>query len=141
MNRHQQRVMLLFSLLLISAALLGCANNAPVAPSADAAIVYEQERRRALASIAEAEQAGAQELGSAQLTLARDKLRAAEEAAEDDEAERARRLAVEANLDADLAAAIARNRQTQELVTEVRAGLRTLEDELQRTEGTELDRP
>jgi hypothetical protein len=141
MNRHQQRVMLLFSLLLISAALLGCANNAPVAPSADAAVAYEQERRRALASIAEAEQAGAEEHGSAQLTLARDKLRAAEEAAEDDEAEQARRLAVEANLDADLATAIARNQQTQALVTEVRAGLRTLEAELRRTEGAALNRP
>jgi hypothetical protein len=142
MNRHQQRVVLLFSLLLISAALLGCANNsARVAESAGASIAYEQDLARARASIAEAEKAGAEEHGSAQLTLARDKIRAAEDAAEDGESERARRLAVEANLDADLATAITRNRQTQALVTEVRAGLRTLEDELRRTEGTDLNRP
>ena len=49
--------------------------------------------------------------------------------------EQARRLAVEADLDADLATAITHNQQTQALLTEVRSGLRTLEDELRRTEG------
>jgi len=141
MNRHQQRVVLLFSLLLISAALLGCANNGPVAGSAAAPVAYEEDIERARASIAEAENAGAEELGSAQLTLAREKLTAAEDAVEDGASERARRLAVEAALDADLATAIARNRQTQALVTEVRSGLRTLEEELRRTEGAELDQP
>jgi hypothetical protein len=141
MNRHQQRVVLLFSLLLISAALLGCANNAPVAGSAAALVAYEKDIERARASIAEAEEAGAEELGSAQLTLARDKLTAAEDAVEDGASERAQRLAVEAALDADLATAIARNRQTQALVTEVRSGLRTLEEELRRTEGAELNQP
>jgi hypothetical protein len=141
MNRHQQRVVLLFSLLLISAALLGCASNAPVAGSAAALVAYEEDIERARASIAEAENAGAEEHGNAQLTLARDKLTAAEDAVEDGASERARRLAVEAALDADLAAAIARNRQTQALVTEVRSGLRTLEEELRRSEGGELDQP
>ena len=146
MNRHQQRVVLLFSLLLISAALLGCANNTrvddtPVAESAEVSAAYEQDLERARASIAEAEKAGAEELGRAPLTLARDKVRAAEEAADDGESERARRLAVEANLDADLATAITRNRQTQALATEIRSGLRTLEDEVRRVEGADLDRP
>jgi hypothetical protein len=138
MNRHQQRVVLLFSLLLISAALLGCAGNRPATASA---VAYEQDFERARASIAEAEKAGAEELGSAQLTLARDKLRAAEDAVEDGESERGRRLAIEANLDADLATAITRNKQTQALVTEVRSGLRTLEDELRRSDGADLGRP
>jgi hypothetical protein len=93
---------------------------------------YEQDLMRARASITEAEQAGAAQFGSRELTLAREKLRAAEEAAEDGEEERARELAVEADLDADLAAAKTRNQQTQALVTEVRSGLRTLEDELRR---------
>jgi hypothetical protein len=128
---------LLFSLLLISAALLGCANNRP----ADATTVaYEQDFDRARASIAGAERAGAEEHGRAQLTLAREKLRAAEEAVEDGETERARRLAVEAHLDADLAIAIARNEETQALVAEVQSGLRTLEEQLRRTDGAG-DRP
>ena len=131
MNRHQQRVALLFGLLLITAAMLGCANDNNRVTGA-----YEQDLTRARASIAEAEQAGAARYGSAELASARDKLRAANEAAEEGELERARRLAVEADLDADLAAARTRNQETQELVSEVRAGLRTLESELQRNQGS-----
>ena len=85
--------------------------------------------------VIEAEQAGADRFGSAELSLARDKLRAAEDAADDGAAERAQRLAVEADLDADLAAAITRNQQTQALVSEVESTLRTLEDELRRSSG------
>lgn len=130
MNRHQQRVMLLFGLLLISAAMLGCANNEPVASAQSA-----QDLSRARASITEAEQSGAERYGSADLMRAREKLRAAEDAAEDGEPERAQRLAVEADLDADLAAAKTRNQETQALVAEVQSTLRTLEDELRRNEG------
>jgi hypothetical protein len=134
MNRHQQRVVLLFGLLLISAALLGCANNARVAPAA-----YEQDLARARASIADAERSGAAQFGSAELALAREKLRAAERAAEEGSPERAERLAVEADLDAAVAAAVTRNRQTQVSADEVRAGLRTLEEELRRTDSAGFD--
>jgi len=140
MNRHSQRVMLLFGLLLISAALLGCASDARRSEAAPPA-AYDQELDRARASIAEAEQAGANEFGSAQITLARAKLRAAEEALDDGAIDRAVRLAVEADLDADVAAAITRNQQTQALASEVRSTLRTLEDELRRSDGVELARP
>lgn len=140
MNRHQQRVVLMFGLLLISVALIGCANNR-AADGRVAVPAYEQNLARARASISEAEQAGAAEFGGAQLTLARDKLREAESAADDGEPERADWLAVEADLDADLAAAITRNRQTQALVSEVESGLRTLEDELRRSEAPAFDRP
>lgn len=126
MNR-QQRVVLLFGLLLISVAMLGCAGNEQVTAPA-----YAQDLSRARASIAEAEQAGAERFGSAELSLARDKLRAAEDAAEDGEVQRAQQLALEADLDADLATAITRNQQTQALVSEVESTLRTLEDELRR---------
>jgi hypothetical protein len=136
MNRHQQRVALLFGLLLISAALLGCANS----PERVAAPAFEQDLARARASIDEAEQSGAAEFGGPQLTLARDKLRAAEDAAERGATERAQQLAVEADLDADLATAITRNRQTQALVAEVESGLRALEGELRRGENVELGR-
>ena len=134
MNRHQQRVMLLVGLLLISAAMLGCANNRAEPAARNIPSPYEQDLVRARTSLAAAEQAGAAEFGGPELTLARDKLRAAELAAESGEAEQAETLAVEADLDADLALAITRNRQTQTLAAEIQSGLRALEDELRRSE-------
>jgi len=142
MTRHQQRVALLFGLLLISVAVLGCASNERVADDArEISSPYEQDLVRARASIGEAEQAGADEFGGAQLVMARDKLRAAELAAEAGAGERAKRLAVEADLDADLALAVTRNRQTQALAAEVRSGLQALEDELQRAGSAGFERP
>jgi hypothetical protein len=129
MNRNQ-RVVMLVGLLLISAIVLGCANNGRV--DGDATALYEEDLERARRSIAEAEQAGAAEFGGPELALARDKLRDAERAASDGETELARRLAVEADLDADVAVAIKRNRETQALATEVRSTLQTLDDELRR---------
>ena len=140
MNRYHQRVMLLLGLLLIGAAMLGCASNRAEETTRALPSPYEQDLIRARASIAEAEQAGAEEYAGPQLTLARDKLRAAELAFNDGGGERADQLAVEAGLDAELALAITRNRQTQTLVTEVQSGLRALEDELRRTNGADADR-
>jgi hypothetical protein len=152
MTRRRQRAVMQAASLLISAALLGCANSndrvdnddrddrddrAASAPDES----YERIIERARASIDEAEQSGAREFGGAELALAEDKLRAAETAADDGEMERAEQLAVEADLDADLAVAITRNKQTQELVTEVRAGLRALEDEARRSEPAGSSRP
>jgi hypothetical protein len=139
---QQQRLVTLVGALVVSATLAGCAgssndrrddrdrggrrsSNVPPA---------QAELTQARASIDAATQAGATEYGSAQLALAREKLRAAEDAAADDDVERARRLAIEADLDADFAAAISRNRETQQLAGEVRDGLRTLERELERAE-------
>jgi hypothetical protein len=151
-----ERVVLLGGIWLATAAMLGCANNRANERDDDRAEARDDRRdddrndnradaRRisspealrgaistARASIADAERAGGNEYGGAQLALAHDKLRAAEEAAQDGEIERGRRLAVEADLDANLAMAIARNRETQALVIEVREGLETLEQEVQR---------
>jgi hypothetical protein len=129
MNRSQQRAALFLGLLVITAAMLGCARNERVAEST----AYEQDLVRARTTIAQAEQAGASQYGSAQLALARQKLREAESSANDGESQRAQRLAVEAVLDAELARAITRNEQTQALVSEVRSGLDTLEGELRRS--------
>jgi hypothetical protein len=132
MNRSQ-RVVMLFGLLLISAVVLGCASNGRIETTAS----YEAELERAQASVTEAEQAGAAEFGGPQLALAREKLRDAERAAKEGNGERARRLAVEADLDAELAVAIERNRDTQALVTEIRSTLQTLEEELRRGESSD----
>lgn len=136
MNRSQQRAALLLGLLMITAVVLGCASNERVVTTT----VSEQELVRARASIAQAEQAGAAQYGSAQLALAREKLREAELAANDGEDARAERLAVEAALDAELAGAITRNEQTQALVSEVRSGLDTLEGELRRSGSDSFER-
>jgi hypothetical protein len=120
----------------------GRVDDDPVERDRDGAPTYSQALARARASLADAEQAGAAEFGNAELARARDKLRDAERAAEDDDdLERAAQLAVEADLDADLAIAKTRNGQTQALVTEVRSGLRTLEDELRRNEANSVPRP
>jgi hypothetical protein len=115
----------------VAAALLTACASSPdrrsgVAPPAS------NELAEARASITAAEQAGAAEYGSAELALAREKLTVAEQEAEDGNIIRAQQLAVEADLDADLAAAITRHRQTQLLAEEVDSGLRTLEEELRR---------
>ena len=136
MNRNQ-RVVMLFGLLMISAIMLGCASNGRVESTA----VYQDDLDRARESIAEAEQAGAAVYGGPQLALARDKLRTAEQAAGEGESERARQLAVEADLDADLAVAITRSRETQALAADARASLQTLEDELRRGEARNQARP
>jgi hypothetical protein len=122
----------MLGLLLVSAAMVGCASNERVASSGANELDYEDGLERARRSIAQAEQAGAAEYGDPQLALAREKLRAAEAAMEDGAIEQAHRLVVEADLDADLASAINRNQQTQALANEVRSGLDTLEDELGR---------
>ena len=107
-------------------------------PQAEAA--YQEVLERAQASLAEAERAGASEHGSADLNRAREKLNAARRAAEDGDATRAERLAVEADLDAAVALATARNQEAQAAVDELEAGIRTLEDELRRNEGRSPDR-
>jgi hypothetical protein len=140
---------MLCGLLVISALALGCAGNsgntrADARDGRDArreTPTYGDNLAQARASLAEAEQARAAEFGNAELALAREKLRAAERAADEGEVERASQLAVEADLDVKLAVAKTRNAETQELVSEVRSGLRTLEDELLRNEQNNVSRP
>jgi type VI protein secretion system component VasK len=108
----------------------GCAGGSKRADATAQKEVIE----RAAASIDEAEKAGAYEHGSADLNRAREKLSAARKASEDGEDEVAQRLAVEADLDADVAAATARNQEMQAAVTELQQSIRALQDELQRNE-------
>lgn len=108
----------------------GCAANDEraerVADNLDA------ELAQAAASISEAENAGAYEHGSAALNTAREKLGAAEDAADDGEPELAARLAKEAELDATFASAIADNEEMQAVLTELERSLETLEQEIAR---------
>ena len=78
MNRNE-RIVMMFGLLLISVIMLGCASGDRI----EDAVAYQSDFDQARSRIAEADRAGATELANAELGLARSKLRAAEEAADD----------------------------------------------------------
>jgi chromosome segregation ATPase len=89
---------------------------------------------RAEASIEQAERSGAQRYASAELNDAREKLEAARDAQRREDLDIAERLAVQAQLDAQLAEATAGNQQMQTAVQELRDSLETLREEIQRGE-------
>jgi len=111
----------------------GCAGES-TSRRADTGASYRTDLDRAAQSIAEAEREGATEHGGADLTRARDKLNEARRFAEAGNEVAAQRLAVEASLDADVAAATERNATAQAAVDELNESIRTLQDELQRNE-------
>ena len=84
------------------------------------------------ASIQQAYQAGAQRYSSGELNMARQKLEQAKKAQEDGDDELAQRLAAQAEVDAQLAAATAGNKEMQAAVVDLRGGIQTLRDEIQR---------
>ncbi len=108
------------TVLLVVFTLAGCAGNEPRSTPDVAA---------AQASIEQAERANAEQWAPRELAAARESLRRAEEAQAEGEEELAARLATRAELDAELAAATARNREAQNAVEELRATLDTLRRE------------
>src|SRR5690242_4941050 len=101
---------------------------------------YQNDVERARASIAEAERGGASEHGSADLNRAREKLNGALRAAQDGDEAAAQRLAVEADLDAQVAVATQSNGEAQAAVDELNASIQTLQDELRRNEQRSSER-
>lgn len=86
----------------------------------------------ARASLERAEQAQAGQFAQVELKAARDKLAAAQAAADKHKEDIAARLADEANLEAQLAESTSRARQQEQLVVEMDASLRDLRNETQR---------
>jgi Flp pilus assembly protein TadD len=82
-------------------------------------------------TIRQAEQAAGREYSTAELIRARDKLEEARRIAED-EPVLAERLARESAVDAELAASLAREGQSEEAVAQIREDLRVLRDEAAR---------
>jgi uncharacterized lipoprotein YmbA len=78
-----------------------------------------EQLTRAQTLIEQAEKAGAQRYAAAELDTARNKLQTANKAADDGKQEQATKLAEEAALDAELAAARAANGEAQEAAKEV----------------------
>jgi chromosome segregation ATPase len=89
---------------------------------------------RAQTLIEQAEKAGAQEYAAADLERARDKLQAANAAAEKGKEEIAAQYAAQAVVDAELATARASSGQARKAADEVHAGAQTLSDEATRNE-------
>lgn len=106
------------------AALLGACASSPPRPTEAIA--------RAESSYEQADQAGGRRYDPANLDLARDKLAQAKAAADKGRMKEADRLAEQAEVDAELAAARARSATAQTAAQELRASLSTLRDETQR---------
>jgi hypothetical protein len=83
----------------------------------------------AKASVQRAEQAGATELAPVELSTARDKLQRAEQAAQNHQGQVATRLADQANVDAQLAEATAREHKSHQAEMELQASLQALRQE------------
>jgi septal ring factor EnvC (AmiA/AmiB activator) len=96
----------------------------------------------AKSSVERAEQAQAAQFAQVELTTARNKLAAAQAAADKRDAELAARMADQAEVDAQLAEFTARAKQQEQLVTEMEASLRTLQNEtLRNTSGAGATTP
>ena len=96
---------------------------------------------RAAATVEAAQRAGAYEHGNVELTSAQRKLADAEKALQDGDRQEAAWLGEEADLDAQLAMAKARNAEMQSAVTELNESIRALQEEARRGEAQTLGRP
>jgi hypothetical protein len=103
--------------------LAGCAIQAP-AP--------EEQVSLAAQSIAQAESSGAVEFAPVEIKSARDKLSQAKIAMDSEENLKAKRLADEAMVDANLAEAKARSAKSQKVVEELKESIRVLQQEMNR---------
>jgi septal ring factor EnvC (AmiA/AmiB activator) len=92
-------------------------------------------------SIERAEQAQAAQYAQVELTSARNKLAAAQSAADKRDAQVAARLADQADADAQLAESTARAKQQEQLVNEMEASLRDLRNETLRRSGSGMQTP
>lgn len=101
----------------------GCAGT-PQAP--------DQALARAEASIESAERSGARQYGAEELDAAREHLRQARTAVDQEEMIEAERHAEKAALDAELAAAMARNQKAQASVRELNESIEVLREEIAR---------
>jgi hypothetical protein len=105
------------------AVMTGCATQVP-APDKQVTLATQ--------SIVQAESSGAVEFAPLELKSARDKLNQAKLAMDKEENIKARRLADEAMVDANLAEAKARSAKSQMVVVELKESIRVLQQEMNR---------
>jgi hypothetical protein len=106
-------------------ALLGACADAPPRPVAELA--------QARTLVQQAEQGGAQQFAGAELERAREQIKLAEAAEQKENMEGARRLAVQAALDARLANVKTQQAKAEQAATELDASVETLRQESQRS--------
>src|ERR1700691_443601 len=116
----------------IKYAVLGAAIALSAAGCATTPIPHEQIAA-AKASVQTAEQAGAPELAPVEMAAARDKLARAEKAAADRNAQPATELAEQANVDAELAEATARQQRSHKAAVEFDTSMQALRSESMRS--------
>jgi len=112
--------------MLLMFVLAGCADKVPP-PT--------QQITLATLSISQAESSGAFEFAPMELKSARDKLSRAKLAMDEEENEKAGRLADEAMIDANLAEAKSRSAKAQKVVEEMKESIRVLRQEMDRRVG------
>jgi hypothetical protein len=107
---------------------VGAALIAALAACASGPVPLEQ-LAVAKQSVQRAEQAGATELAPVEMSTARDKLQRAEQAAQNHQGQTATMLADQANVDAELAEATAREHKSHKAEMELQASLQALRQE------------
>ncbi|MFN2329844.1 MAG: DUF4398 domain-containing protein [Chromatocurvus sp.] len=107
--------------------LLGACASAPLPPTADL--------QAAELAIASAERARVADYASVELSEARDKLRAARSAVQEEKMNQAQRLAQQARVDAELASARAEVAKARVVNEQMQKGTETLKQEMQRSTG------
>jgi len=101
----------------------------------------EAELARARTLVEQAEQSGAQRYAAADLDQARGKLQQADAASKEGKNDEARRLAVEAGVDAQLAAARTSSGEAKKSADEVQRSVETLRQEANRGQQTPASTP
>lgn len=120
----KKRIILRVVMLAAGIAVLGgCARDIPPP---------DKQMALAGAAVAKAESAEAYRYAPVELNTAREKLNKAEKLVEEEEYVEARRLAEQAEVDANLAFVKSRSAATQEAVAELQKTIRTLQEELER---------
>lgn len=98
-----------------------------------------EDLARAEAGISQAEQGGARQYAALEMQTAQEKLARARAAAENEDMDEAERLAEEAALDADLAAAKSRSQKAELAVRELEDSITTLKEEMARSRSRQGD--
>jgi Domain of unknown function (DUF4398) len=121
-------------------ALIGIAAIAATGCAAEhgARSAYQAQLTQARESLQVATQSGVGEYGGIELNRARNKLAAAQKAAEDGDVRQAAWLAQEAEIDTAVANATASSKQVQVQLNDLQENIRTLRDELRREELRQL---
>lgn len=121
-GEHMLKVILVFTSTALGAVLVACAGNAPRP-------VAELSRASTLINVAT--QSGAQQYAAVDIDRARDTLKLANQAADDEQQERAIRLAQQAAADAEVATARAQSATAQRSAEEIKDSIRALQSETQ----------